>query len=258
MPRPAPQDALRFVLVRPGSSGNVGAAARALKNTGFSSLWLVEPRDLEGREAERLAHGAGDVLRGARRVGTLAEALAGCRWVVGTTRRVGRRRAPAWSPRALAAAVHREPRRRPLALVFGPEEDGLGAAELRLCHDLVRIPAAPAQPSYNLAQAVLVLAYEIHVHGREEAGLEAPAAGPEATVEQLEAMYEHLEAMLLQVGFLRRDTAPARMLALRRILGRARLRPGDVRLVRGICRQVDWAVRASRPAGLARHGRRES
>jgi TrmH family RNA methyltransferase len=240
--RPA-QDAIRFVLVRPGSSGNVGAVARALKNNAFSSLWLVDPRPLAAAEAERLAHGAADVLHAARQVETLDEALAGCRWIAGTTRRLGRRRGAPWNPRAFAAAVHAQPERRPLAIVFGPEEDGLGLAELRLCHDLVRIPASAAQPSLNLAQAVLILAYELYVHGQEASVSSPPPPGPDATLEQLEGLYAHLEAMLLQVGFLRPDTVPARMLALRRILGRARLRPGDVRLLRGICRQVEWAVR---------------
>jgi TrmH family RNA methyltransferase len=247
MPRTTPQDDIRFVLVRPGSGGNVGAAARALKNTAFRSLWLVEPRRVAGVEAERMAHGATDILRGARRVASLEDALTGCRWVVGATRRLGRRRGTPWTPRALAAAVRGEPGRRPLALVFGPEEDGLGLAELRLCHDLVRIPAAPAQPSLNLAQAVLVLAYELYVHGLETPDAAPPRPAPDATLEQLEGMYAHLEAMLLQVGFVRPDTAPARMLALRRVLGRARLRPGDVRLLRGICRQVEWAVRRRAP-----------
>src|SRR5262249_21137075 len=86
-------DSIRFVLVRPGSGGNIGAAARALKNMGRSSLWLVGARSFDAADAARLAHGATDVLREARRVDTLHEALDDCRWVVGTTRRIGRRRA---------------------------------------------------------------------------------------------------------------------------------------------------------------------
>jgi tRNA/rRNA methyltransferase len=238
---------VRFVLVRPGSGGNVGAVARALKNTGFESLWLVDPRPIDAREAVRLAHGATDLLQHARRVPTLADALAGSRWSVAATRRGGRRRAVTWTPRALAGAVASEPSRRPLAIVFGPEEDGLSMSDLALCHDVVRIPAAEGQPSYNLAQAVLVLAYELFtadVATRAALPAARPAAAPNATADQLEGLYAHLESVLLEIGFARTDTAPARMLAVRRILGRARLRPGDVRLLRGICRQVHWAVQA--------------
>src|SRR5678815_5119674 len=164
---------IRFVLVRPGQGGNVGAAARALKNMGGASLWLVDPRPFDDVEAVRFAHNATDVLEGARIVATLPEALAECRWIAGATRRGGRRRAITYTPRELARAAVHEPQRRPLAVVFGPEEDGLTMAELSLCHDVVRIPAAPEQPSLNLAQAVLVLAYELYIAHLDAA---APAA----------------------------------------------------------------------------------
>lgn len=237
----AESESVRFVLVRPGSGGNIGAAARALKNMGFASLWLVQPRGFDAREARRMAHGAEDVLENVRCADSLQEALASCRWSVGTTRRAGRRRTVLWTPRTLRSALHQEPRRRPVALVFGPEEDGLSGSELKLCQDVLRIPTSKAQPSLNLAQAILILAYEL-------ADLESVprSPSPEATAEALEPMYAHLEEMLLASGFLRSETAPTRMLAFRRLLGRARLRPHEVRLVRGVCRQVLWALRRSR------------
>ena len=252
----------RFVLVRPGNGGNVGAAARALKNMGFTELWLVAPRAFDRAEARRMAHGASDVLDAARVVDSLPAALADCRWVVGTTRRAGRRRTATLAPRPFAEAAVAEPRRRPLAVVFGPEEDGLSMAELALCNDVVRIPTSAAQPSLNLAQAVLLLAYELRMArvGKRASG--DSETGAEANAGALEQFYEHAEAALLAVGFVRPDTAPHRMLALRKLLGRARPRPGEVRLLRGICRQVLWAVgrapeaprgaRRPRDAGLTR------
>jgi TrmH family RNA methyltransferase len=233
-------DAVRFVLVRTESGGNVGAAARALKNMGHAELWLVRPRRFDADEAKRMAHGATDVLKAARVVDSLVEAVGDCRWIVGATRRAGRRRAAPWTPRLLAAAVRATPERRPLALVFGPEADGLAADDLAHCHDVVRIPSAAAQPSLNLAQAVMLVAYELFVTNGGGAPLRPPAA--EAASREVEGLYTHLEAMLLAVGFARTDTAPARMRALRRILGRARLRSTEVRLLRGICRQVLWAA----------------
>jgi TrmH family RNA methyltransferase len=237
-------DAVRWVLVRPESGGNVGAAARALKNMGQAQLWLVQPRAFDAGAAARLAHGAADVLADARSVDSLDDAIRDCRWVVGATRRAGRRRAALWTPRALAAAVRRAPERRPLALVFGPEADGLSSEDLARCHDLVRIPAAAAQPSLNLAQAVLVLAYELFLVGGGTAAAVDPA---EAAAAELEGLYAHLETMLLAVGFARPETAPHRMVTLRRLFGRARLRTAEVRMLRGLCRQAAWA--AGRSAG---------
>jgi TrmH family RNA methyltransferase len=242
---------VRFVLVRPGGGGNIGAAARALKNMGYADLRLVAPRAYDAAEARRLAHNAVDVLEAAHTVDSLATALADCRWVVGTTRRAGRRRRATLSPRQFATRVLAEPERGPTAVVFGPEEDGLSMAELALCNDVVRIPTAGAHPSLNLAQAVLVVAYELHLLQPAWAP-DSSGPGPEAPSAALEQMYEHFEAALLAIGFVRPDTAPHRILALRRILGRARLRPGDVRLLRGICRQILWAAgRQARPGGAA-------
>jgi tRNA/rRNA methyltransferase len=242
---------VRFVLVRPGDGGNIGAAARALKNMGQADLRLVAPRAPDAATARRLAHHAEDVLDRARVTDSLAAALADCRWIVGTTRRAGRRRRATLSPREFAARVHGEPQRRPTAVVFGPEEDGLSMRELALCNDIVRIPTAPAQPSLNLAQAVLVIAYELYL-ARPQAGPGLPGAGPEAASAALEQMYAHFEEALLAIRFVRPDTAPHRILALRRILGRARLTPGDVRLLRGICRQMLWAAGPRRPSPRAR------
>jgi tRNA (cytidine32/uridine32-2'-O)-methyltransferase len=239
---------IRIVLVRPEHGGNVGAAARALRNMGLRELVLVAPGTDDAGAARAGAHGAEDVLASARTVAALPEALADCRWVAGVTRRTGRRRAAAETPRQFAAAVRSDPERRPLALLFGPERDGLGAADLSLCHDLVTIPSLPPQPSLNLAQAVLVVAYELllaHIAtdpGRVEAD-HPPLPGPTATAAELEGMYEHLEEMLREVGFVQPHTAADRMGDLRRLLARARPGSQEVLLLRGICRQVLWALR---------------
>jgi len=237
---------IRFVMVRPATPGNVGAAARALKNMGFDALWIVDPviRNVATtHEARYMAHGAEDVLERAREVPDLGAALAGCRWVVGTSRRVGRRRIAPLTPRAFAAAVNGAAERRPLAVLFGPEEDGLVRDELARCHDVVRIPTARGQPSLNVAQAVMILAYELAM-----AALPAVARAnrAEAPAEVQEAMIEHVRAVLEEVGYLRAHSGHVRMLAIRRILARARLAPDEVRLIRGICRKVARAVERSR------------
>ena len=128
------------------------------------------------------------------------------------------------------------------------------APELARCHDLVCIPAHPAQPSLNLAQAVLVLAYEWYV-ARDAAARPAARADAAAAAAELEGLYAHLESALLAVGFARPETAPAKMAAFRRLFRRSGLKSAEVRLVRGLCRQVLWAA-AARPAATAAARRR--
>jgi TrmH family RNA methyltransferase len=152
---------VEIVLVRPSRPANVAAACRAMKNMGLRALWLVGTRPELGDEAGRaLAYGAWDVLDGARRADSLLEAVSTSVAVVGTT---GLPVAEAWSPRRLAAEAGALAGAGSLSLVFGPEATGLTSAERSLCHRLVRIPTDEAQPSLNLAQAVLLLAYELRL-----------------------------------------------------------------------------------------------
>src|SRR5262245_23164396 len=148
--------AAEVVLVRPSRPRNVAAAARAMKNMGLHRLKIVSPPEgLRDAEARALAYGAWDVLDAAELPETLAAAVA--------VAASGRGDAPAWTPRQLAERAASRAGGGTLALVFGPEASGLSDAELRLCHEVVRIPSHEAQPSLNLAQAVLVLAYELFV-----------------------------------------------------------------------------------------------
>ena len=159
---------VEIVLVRPSRAANVAAACRAMKNMGLRALWIVGPPDgLDAHEARSLAYGAWDVLDGARRGASLLEAVAASVAVVGTT---GREVPGALSPRRLAAEADARAGGGPLSLVFGPESTGLTRAEMDLCHALVHVPTDPAQPSLNLAQAVLLLAYEMRL-----AALDRPA-----------------------------------------------------------------------------------
>jgi TrmH family RNA methyltransferase len=241
-----PLDGIRFVLVRPERGGNVGAAARALKNMGGSDLVLVSPSYTELREARRLAHGAEDVLYSAPSVKDLPAALADCRWTVGTTRRTGQRRQPVQTPRSLAQSVLEQPHRRPLALVFGAEREGLTSAELDLCQEILHIPTSEAQPSLNLAQAVLVVAYELFLV--LEAAASPGPPGPEATAAELEGQYEHLREAMLEIGFARPETVDHCLRAVRRLLGRAQPSTEEVTLLRGLWRQTLWAAR-NKPEG---------
>lgn len=241
--------ALDFVLVRPARAANVAAACRALANMGFRHLRLVAPLpDLADPTARALAYGAWDVLDGAVTCASVAEAVADAEWVVGTS---GKSRDGALDPRAFARQLASGTWRR-VALVFGPEASGLTGRELDLCHARVHIPAAPAHPSLNLAQAVLILAYEAFLALAARAAEPAHAAldeAPAARAGELEDALGHLREALLEVGFLDPHNPDALLAELRRLLARAAPTPRELTLLRGIARQMSWAGRVA-------HGRR--
>jgi len=232
-------NSIRVVLVRTEEAGNVGAAARVLKNFGLRHLVLVAPRSARPSEAMKWAHGAEDVLEGAEIVDTLPEALAGCARAWAATRRRGKQRTGGDTPRSVAERmVALAGSGEETAWVFGPESTGLRTEEVAQCSDRVTIPTAPAQPSLNLAQAVAVCAYETHLAGRPLGEARAPRPAP---IEDRAALYEHLETALLSIGFLLPHTASSRMLRLKAVLERAGLTAREVRLLRGLARQIGWA-----------------
>jgi TrmH family RNA methyltransferase len=241
---------VEIVLVRPSRPANVAAACRAMKNMGLRTLWLVDPRPgLDEPSSRALAYGAWDVLDGARRAVSLLEAVSASGAVVGTS---ALDVAGAWTPRRLAAEAASLASGRALSLVFGPESTGLSAAERALCHRLVRIPSDPEQPSLNLAQAVLVLAYELRL-GFLSGGDTAAAtdAEPRASAGEVEQAIGELREGLLEVGYLDPQN-PDRILAeLRGLVTRARPTPRDVLLLRGLAKQVAWAGRIARGRGSA-------
>ena len=153
---------IRFILVAPSHPGNVGAAARAIKTMGFEELWLVAPERFPHAEATALAAGADDVLDRARVVATLAEAVAGCNLVCGTSARLRTGSYwPGFTPREAAPKVLEAGAEGVAAIVFGTERTGLTNTEFERCNFLIHIPANPAYESLNLGQAVQILAYEL-------------------------------------------------------------------------------------------------
>lgn len=195
-----PARALRIVLVRPRNPENLGAVARVMKNLGLDDWVIAALGTHDFAAARRVAVHAEELLDRPRLVATLDEAVADCAWVVGTSsRRVrGKRRlSPAEVAREAAA---RAPEGR-TALVFGDERSGLTNLELDRCHDLSTIPAAEAQPSLNLAQAVLVYAWEARRAALPEAP-PPPRAGGGATDAELARIEQVLRVALRGAGFL--------------------------------------------------------
>ncbi len=241
-----------IVLVRPSEPGNVGAAARAMANMGLSELVLVEPAAQIDRVARAFAVGAGDLLDRARRCPSLDEALAPFGRIVATTSSRSRalREAPI-PPRDLAARLAADPPGTRTAIVFGPEASGLDNEELARASPLVRIPAAPRQPTLNLGQAVLVVAYELYVARPRAGGGEAEE--PPAPAAEVEALFAHLDRVLAEIGFARDDTAAGVVRDLRRLAARAAPTRREVSILRGICRRVlgELGRRSAAPGGPA-------
>jgi tRNA/rRNA methyltransferase len=237
------------VLVRPARAANVAAACRALKNMGLGSLALVGvPAGLDEPEARALAYGAWDVLDAAVPRATLREAVAGAVAVAGTS---GRAHPKAWTPRRLAAEAGVLMGGGRLALVFGPEASGLTDEELAQCHVRVHIPTDPAHASLNLAQAVLVVAYELRMAALEEALSTGEAgAGERATAGDVESSLDDLRQALLGIGYLSRDNPEPILSEWRALFARAAMTPREVTLLRGLARQVLWAAgRIARTSG---------
>ena len=239
-------DSVDVVLVRPARAANVAAACRALKNMGLRSVALVgaHPGGLDEPAARALAYGAWDVLDGIRRPGSLREAVAGCAVVAGTS---GRPHPAAWTPRRLAEEGLARAAGSRLAVVFGPEAEGLRNEELALCHVRVHIPSDPAQHSLNLAQAVLLVAYELRLAvltGTGDRGEPRPAA---ASAGELEAALDAWRDALLAVGYLNPANPEAILAEARALLGRAGLTAREATLLRGMARQILWAARRVAP-----------
>jgi len=242
---------VRIVLVEPRGPINVGATARAMKNMGARELALVVPRCPPLHpHAITMAVAARDILSGARVFETLEEAIASSSLVVGTTRRKGKRRGHMLTPREAAEEILRVAQTQRVSLLFGPEDRGLSHRELDLCQEVVTIPADERYGSLNLAQAVMIVLYELRLAAHPP----TPQDRKLATSEELEAMYQHLEEVLSRIGFLHGDNPQRMMTALRRIFGRARLDAREVRIIRGILHQVEWALEREGHPGTSKEG----
>jgi len=242
------------VLARTMFGGNAGAAARAVKNTGLGGLVLVEPSFQDESEAVMFAHGAEEILDRAPRLDSLTEAIGEAPRVVGFTarRRQRRRYEPlrTFARRWVDEAVEKGPVG--TVLLFGNEREGLRTAELDHCTELVWIPSAPEQPSYNLAQAVLLAGYEL-LMARLEHDPSMPALTPRQTrpprpdhlagADELDDLFAHLRSAFLAVGYAYPHTVDSMVRSWREMFSRARLYRREAKMLRGLARQIQWAGR---------------
>jgi tRNA/rRNA methyltransferase len=239
--------ATRFVLIQTSHAGNVGAAARAMKVMGFDDLVLVQPRwsdVLTREETIERASGAADVLRRARAVATLDEALEGMTHVCATVMTPRDFGPPTFAPRAHLGVI--APAGHHVAFLFGSERYGMRNEDVYRCHAALRIPVAPDYGSLNLAAAIQVVAYEWRM---ALGGFEAPAvAAPEAAdAAAVGGMLRHWEQALVEVGFL--DPAAPRKLMPRliQLFNRAQPTPEEIHILRGVAKAMAEAAKRAKP-----------
>lgn len=232
---------IRIVLVNTSHSGNIGSAARAMKTMGLSSLYLVAPVSPPDGKSSALAAGAGDVLAAATIVPTLADAIADCGLVIGTSARTRTLSWPMLSPRETGIKINQEVQQHKVALVFGRESSGLNNDELRLCDFHTCIEANPEYSSLNLAAAVQTFCYEIrtdYLH-RQQANLPAHKPNEYPLAEDLARFYVHLESTLEKTRFIRKNHPGAVMEKLKRLFNRARPEALELNILRGILASID-------------------
>lgn len=222
-----------IVLVRPQLGENIGKAARAMLNFGLTDLRLVEPRDgWPNPAAGPAAAGADAVLQAARVYPTTADAVADCAHVYATTVRKRGVSKPVLTPDAAGRAIPAQDGRS--AILFGPERSGLEIEDVALARAIITVPINPAFGSLNLAQAVILVAYE----WSKSAALVQPTAEealPPATQDELESLIRHFTKLLEPKGyFLPKGRAEATRTNLRTILTRPGWNHLEVRTLRGV------------------------
>jgi len=235
-------DNISVIMINTTHPGNIGAAARALKNMGLSKLVLVDPKEYPTAKATWRAAGATDVLEQVEVVSTIDEAIADCGLVIGTSARERRIPWPLLTPRECGDRVCHESKQHKVAIIFGREDRGLTNEELQKCHYHVHIPANPEYSALNIAAAIQVIVYEIRMTAL------APESGeplqftdwdvPRAKNEALEHYYTHLEETLAKLKFLDPDNPRQTVTRMRRLFNRIRMDEMELSILRGMLTSI--------------------
>jgi tRNA/rRNA methyltransferase len=235
--RPTGLDNIEIVLVEPQSSGNVGSVARAMKNTGFRNLTLINPCDYANNEAYSMACKADDVLKGATVYPALQECLNKTGIVVGTTRRMGRMRYPVLTLDEAVPKILELSSKNRVSILFGREDRGLENDEIPLCDILLEIPTDPGYGSLNLSHAVFIVCYSLF-----SARFSVPPTIKVAPREELEKMYVHMEKTLMDLSYGEMGgeyLLEAILRSFRRLFGRTGLMQKEINMLRGIFTQIE-------------------
>jgi tRNA (cytidine32/uridine32-2'-O)-methyltransferase len=238
---------IRIVLVNTTHPGNIGGAARAMKNMGLAELYLVQPREYPAPRAVWRAAGARDVLANATIVESVDEAIADCALVVGTSARERRIPWPLLNPRECGEKIYSEAVTHKTALLFGREDRGLTNDELQKCHYHVHIPSNPDYSSLNLATAVQVLAYEIRMASLADEQGNLPSLSewdqPPVTAGDLEFFHEHLATTMAELQFYDPENPKQLLTRMRRLFNRVRMDQMEVSILRGLLSAVQRKIK---------------
>jgi tRNA/rRNA methyltransferase len=230
---------IAIVLNQPRFPENIGSTARAMRNMGIERLIIVSPQNCDLSKVMKLAtHAAYDIIENMIEYHSLDEALGSFNYIVGTTARLGGYRFDIQSPRVCADHLIEISHHNDIAIVFGPEDRGLTNNEIKRCHALVNIPTATFS-SLNLSQAVMVFCYELFMATSDSTRSFVPKL---ADHHELERMYQRLEDVLTRIDFINHENPDHWMNNIRRFFSRMQIRSRDVRVILGICRQMDWYV----------------
>lgn len=209
-----------------------------MRNMGISRLVVVEPENYNLSRVLKLAtHTASDIVQNIELYQNLNDALSHFNYVVGTTGRLGGERKLFHPPSLIARRLIPISKNNTIAILFGPEDNGLSNQDIRLCHELVNIPTSADFSSLNLAQAVMILCYELFTAGSKPPEIQIPRL---ATRHELDGMYDQLREILVRINYINPENPDYWMNKIRHFFSRLQLKAGEVSIIRGICRQIDW------------------
>ena len=231
------EEAVKFILVGTTHPGNIGAAARAMKNMGIKQLGLVSPKKFPDEKAFYRAKAATDILENAQVHETLIEAVSGFQLVIGTSARNRKIPWPIMSPREAAQEIlsnHKGANK--IAVVFGREDRGLTNEELGLCNLHVHIPSSDEYSSLNLSQAIQIIAYEIRLRGLSTEGKSKKQEwdGPLAENAEIERLIEHFDDLMQEVEFYDIDNPRQLLTRVRRFFRRSKIDHIEANIFRGV------------------------
>ena len=246
---------IRIVMIQTSHTGNIGAAARAMKVMGLSELYLVKPKSAPDEQSVAMSSNATDILDNATIVDTLSEAITGCQLVVGTSAR--HERTLSWdiqdsrSCGELIAKHSSSQLDAKVAILFGRESSGLTNEELAVCQHLVHIPTNPDYSSLNVASAVQILSYEcrlaaMNIEASADTAIDNSKNNNDAkdsnddwvTADDLESYFEHLKQVMIDVDFLDPENPRYLIPRLRRLYSRSGITRSEMNILRGMLASI--------------------
>lgn len=230
---------IEIVLVEPQTPGNLGAAARAMKNFGLSRMKLVNPCDHLYKDARMMAVKSEEILENALIYPSLFDALQDVHFTVATTVRIRETHFPTFTPEESAQKIIQIAQNKSVALVFGREDNGLTTEEIHQCNIISTIPTHSGQLSVNLAQSVMVFAYEIF---KQSLTTNPNFYWDYAEPHEVELFYKRVQRLLEHIGFQPKHTMEDFMVTVKRVFGRTPLEERDVRLLHKIFQEIEFYI----------------